>query len=182
MLYALSHTVCTAMSYNHKIHIPLAATSHYYNSEASVFELTAKFDVQGQGIPMNMKMYDAHKIPYISLDLDNNTHWDLRLMLHLTCAPTEVELNIYVKGDKHRWPNLTGICVGGPKDLHWSYCEFVNPDKKITPGGVLETVWEIQHFWTGNVLMRIGINEYGRIIEDETKQMLIDMIPHSDSD
>ena len=170
------------MSYNNKIHIPLAASTLKNNYEAGVFELTAKFDVQGQGIPMNMKMYDAHKIPYISLDIDYNTHWDLRLMLQLTCAPTQIELNVHVKGDKHCWPKLTGICVGGPKNLHWSSCEFVNPDKKITPGGVLETVWEIEDWWTGNVLMRIGINRYGHIFEDETKQMLLDMISDSDED
>jgi hypothetical protein len=169
------------MSYNNKIHIPLAASTCKNNNEAGVFELTAKFDVQGQGIPMNMKIYDAHKIPYISLDLHCNTHWDLRLMLQLTCAPTEVELNIYAKGDKHSCPDPTGICVGGPKNLHWSYCEFVHSDKKITPVGVLETVWEIQDAWTGNVLMRIGINEYGHICEDETKEMLLDMMT-SDSD
>jgi len=170
------------MSYNNKIRIPFAASTRENNSEAGVFELTAKFDVQGQGIPMNMKMYDAHKIPYISLDIDYNTHWDLRLMLQLTCAPTEVELNVHVKGDKHCWPKLTGICVGGPKNLHWSYCEFVYPDRKVTPGGVLETVWEIQDGWTGDVLMRIGINEYGHIFEDETKQMLLDMMSDSDLD
>jgi len=170
------------MSYNNKIHIPLAGSTCKNNSEAGVFELTAKFDVQGQGIPMNMKMYDAHKIPYISLDLHYNTHRDLRLMLDLTCVPTEVELDVYVNGDKHCSPNMTSICVGGPKNLHWGYCEFVNPDKKITPGGLLETVWEIQDSWTSNVLMRIGINDYGHIFDDETKQMLLDMISDSDQD
>ena len=175
-----SCTVCTAMSFSNKMYIPLAASTRKDDSEAGVFELTASFDVQGQGIPMNMKLYDAHKIPYISLDLYNNTHWDLRLMLQLTCAPTEVELNVYVHGDKPSWPKLTGICVGGPKKLHWSYCEFVYPDKKIAPEGVLETVWEIQDAWTCKVLMRIGINEHGRVFEDETKQMLLNMIPDSD--
>jgi hypothetical protein len=80
------------------------------------------------GKPKGRSMMISNEIPYISLDLDYNTHWDLRLMLQLKCAPMQIELNVHVKGDKHYWPKLTGICEGGPKNLHWSYCEFVDPD------------------------------------------------------